>query len=201
MRIGLLGPAGDDEGALREAAEFLLGDAAVDQAIYLGLDDTVERVVVSWAKEITHGLADEDAFLERAASLACKGTPEEIETLLAADAQLERLSLLRTLPPPPARAIEMIDDRIVLVVHDKAILDEEDIANASLIVYGKSDEALLKRFGPRCFFTPGPLSAGCVGMVELERDGLIVVGLFDPSGVPLWREPLQGRTAKVSVTS
>jgi len=44
---------------------------------------------------------------------------------------------VRRLPPPPARAIEMIDDRVVLLVHDKAVLDEEDIANAHLIVYGK----------------------------------------------------------------
>ena len=33
MRIGLLGPAEGDEGALRDAVEFLLGDAGVDQAM------------------------------------------------------------------------------------------------------------------------------------------------------------------------
>ena len=68
---------------------------------------------------------------------------------LQSDAKLARLEFLRTLPPAPARAIEMIGDRIILAVHDKKVLDEEDIANAHVIVYGRSDEMLLKQFGPR----------------------------------------------------
>jgi hypothetical protein len=94
----------------------------------------------------------------------------------------------------------MIEDRIVLVVHDKATLDAEDIANATVIVYGKSDEVLLKRFGPRYFFSPGPLRDRKVGILELESDGRIAVGLFEPSGAPLWRQTLQTRGAKLTVS-
>lgn len=200
MRIGFVGPAEGDEATLRVAAEFLVGAAEVDQLVYLGEDDAAERLVRTWAKEILGDVSGEDDFLERAAALARSGSAEAIERLLAADERVERLACIRTLPPPPARAIEMIEDRILLVVHDKGILDEEDIANANVIVYGKSTEPLLRRFGPRYFFTPGPLSGQRVGMLELEADGQVVVALFEPTGTPVWREPLQGRTAKVSVS-
>ena len=78
MRIGLIGPAeGADEGVLREATEFLLGDAAVDQAIYLGEDGAAEAMATRWAEE----LAGEDGrdFLSRAAELAVSGSAPEID--------------------------------------------------------------------------------------------------------------------------
>jgi len=200
MRIGLIGPAEGDEGVLREAAEFLLGDAAVDQAIYLGIDDALENVVAAWATELHGGDASEEAFLDRAARLARDGSAADIEALLGTDAAVRRLADLRALPPPPARAVEMIDDRIVLIVHDKAVLDEEDIANAFLVVYGKGTEPSLRRFGPRYFFTPGMLSGGRVAVLEQEPDGNLAIGVFDPSGAPVSREVLERRTAKVTVT-
>ena len=53
MRIGLLGPADGNLTLLREAAEFLLRDYGVDQAVYLGPDDgAVELVVEQWAQQV-----------------------------------------------------------------------------------------------------------------------------------------------------
>ena len=199
MRLGLLGPADGELAALREAVEFLVGDAAVDQTIYLGTDDAVERVLAEWAEELVGGTATEDAFLDRVVELAPRGSASALEKLLAADAAVQRLYTVRTLPPAPARAVEMLDDRIVLVVHDKAVLDQDDIANAHLVVYGRSPAADLKRFGHRYFFTPGPLRARKVGIVELESDGSLAVSLYDPSGAPLFREALERRTGKVVV--
>jgi hypothetical protein len=202
MRLGLLGPSDDDTLILREAAEFLLGDAEVDQIIYLGIDGAMERVVAQWGKEIMEGGADEAAFLARAADLAQRGGPDEIEALLSADAHVQKLANIRTLPPAPARAVEMMADRIVLVVHDKAVLDEDDIANSTVIVYGKSDDMLLKKIGPRYFFTPGPLSKRRVAVLETEDDETgIVIAVFDPSGAPLWRELLPARTTRVQVST
>jgi hypothetical protein len=201
VKIGLIGPAEGKEAALRRAAELLIEKQQVDQAIYLGLDDTLDRVVSKWAQEIMKGEASEEAFLDAAAKLARAGSAEEIEKLLASDQKLRRLTALRTLPPPPARAIEMIDDRIVLVVHDKAILDEEDIANAYVIVYGRADDSMLKRFGPRYFFTPGPLRGEKIGMIEVEASGAMAIAVYDPSGKALSRETLQARTSsKMMVT-
>lgn len=208
MRIGLIGPAeakrsaaspqGKDD--LRRALEFLLVDADVQQAIYFGVDDSIDAVVGNWAGEIMGGAADEEAFLSRAAALAIDGTPEAIEGLLNADMFTRRLGLVRKLPQAPARAIEMLDKWIVLGVHDKAVLDEEDIANADVIVYGKADAPHLKRFGPRAFFTPGPLTAGNVGMLELMPDGQLEVSVYDLTGTPVWSETLQSRAAKVVVS-
>lgn len=200
MRIGLLGPAEGDEAALRDAVEFLLGDADVDQALYLGVDvETIERVITAWAREIFGGEPTAETFLARGAELARAGTPEEIEELLSAERSLQRLSAVRMLPPPPARAIEMIADRILLAVHDKSILDEEDIANASLIVYGRSTESDCRRFGPRYFLTPGPVSRGRVALVEVEEDNGVALAIYETSGLPVWREKMARRTSRVNI--
>lgn len=200
MKLGFLGPANGDEALLREAVEFLVNDVEVDQAIYLGLDDRIDEVVKRWARDIAGDPSDE-AFLQRAVELAQRGDPASIDQLLARDSAVGRLACVRKLPPAPARAVEMIEDRIVTVVYDKRVLSEEDIANATLLVYGKSQEASLKRFGPRYFFTPGPLGAGKIGLVEADEDGQVAVGLFEPSGAPLWREVLHGRPASKMMVS
>ncbi len=192
-RIGFVGPA-DDLGTLRVATELLLKLA--EQVIYLGEDNAAENMVEQWATELRGG-AD---FLARAVEVAAAGTPAEINALLESDRLLRRLAHVRTLPPPPARAIEMIADRIVIFVHDKRILDEEDIANANIIVYGKSSVAMLKRFGPRYFFTPGPLQAGDVAVLETDEDSKIIASAYALDGELKWREALQGKKSRVSVS-
>lgn len=201
MRIGLLGPADGDLDALRDGVEFLLGDAEVDHVIYLGADEeAVRRVIHDAARETFGAEPDLDAFLDRAAELAPRGTAGELEALLGAEASLRRLSAIRTLPPSPARAVEMLSDRILLAVHDKSVLDEEDIANAALIVYGNAKEAEIRRFGARYFLTPGPAPEGRVALVEVEEDGGVSIALYETSGLPVWREKMARRTGKMSVT-
>ncbi|HJL16178.1 MAG TPA: hypothetical protein RMH99_11000 [Sandaracinaceae bacterium LLY-WYZ-13_1] len=200
MRIGLVGPANGDRQVLREALEFVLGDVDVDQAIYLGDDEeTVDAVLEAWREELFEGREPEGAFLDRAVELACEGSAEALEGLLTAEETARRLGRVRKMPPPPARAVEMLADRIFLAVHDKSVLDEEDIANSSLIVYGQSAEAQLKRFGPRYFLTPGPLSEDRVAVLELESDGKVSIALYEISGVPVWREKMARRTSKLNV--
>lgn len=201
MRIGLVGPANGDGAVLREALEFLLSDVLVDQAIYLGHDEeTVDDALRAWSAELFDGGVDHtDVFLDRAVEVAVGGTPREIEALLSAELAVRRLDRVRKLPPAPARAVEMLADRIILAVYDKSVLDEEDIANAQLIVYGKSGTAELRRFGPRYFLTPGPLSEHQVAVLELEEDGQVSIALFETSGLPVWRETMARRTTKLNV--
>ncbi|MEZ4336006.1 MAG: hypothetical protein R3B82_05205 [Sandaracinaceae bacterium] len=200
MRIGLLGPARGDTEATREAIEFLLGDAEVDQAIYLGDDpEALDELLQKWASEVFGEAYDDDAFLRRAAEVAERGDAVAIEGLLHRDAWVRKLGRIRNLPPSPARAVEMIGDRILLAVHDKAVLDEEDIANAQLIVYGRANEAELRRFGSRYFLTPGPLDAGQVAILETEGPNDVVVALYETTGVPVSRQTLARRTGKVNV--
>jgi len=197
MRIGLIGPAGQVRPKLERALELLLGDSAMQQIIYLGADDVAARVAGDW----THAGLDQDAFLERSAELACRGSADDIAALLVEERATARLAMIRTLPPPPARAIEMMDKWIVLAVHDKAVLDEDDIANAHIIVYGRSEEPSSNRFGPRCFFTPGPLSRDQLGCLELMPQGHVEVRLLDLDGKLLWSEPLYTSGGKLVVSS
>jgi hypothetical protein len=200
MRIGVLGPSEKNPALLREAMEFLLRDCAVDQAIYLADDAAaIDRAAHEWARETLGGDPNEATFLDRAAQLAMKGDAGQIQELLAAEASLRRLSALRVLPPAPARAVELLSDRFVLFVHDKAVLDEEDIANAHLIVYGRAEHSELRRFGTRYFLTPGPLDAGRVAVLEVEGDGQVSIAIFETSGTPVLRETMARRTTKMSV--
>lgn len=201
MRIGLLGPADGDDEALREAIDFLLGDTPVEQAIYLGEDvDVLDAALAAWTREAL-GLdaPAEEAFLSRGADVATNGNATEIRTLLEGDAWVRKLARIHKLPPPPARAVEMLADRIVIAVHDKAVLDEEDIANAQIIVYGNSEEAQIKRFGSRYFLTPGPLGARRVAVLETESDGGVSAALFETSGRQVWRETMARTSGKLSV--
>jgi hypothetical protein len=202
MRIGLIGPAEGNDALLREAAEFLLRDCGVDQAVYLGLDDVVRTVVDAWADQIMGHTANEKAFLDEALALALKADAASLQALLNRDQEVRRLGALRCLPPAPARAVEVFDDKVVLFVHDKSLLDEEDIANAFLVVYGRSKACALNRFGPRTFFTPGPLKAGRIAVLEPEPDGTLALAQFNPgTGEPVGRDTLLTRHAKLVVQS
>ncbi|MET0282879.1 MAG: hypothetical protein ABW352_00355 [Polyangiales bacterium] len=201
MRIGLIGPSEEDPALLREAAEFLLGDAGVEHAVYLGTRATLSKVVDAWGEQVTRGFASEERFLEHAAALALSdGEGQALSALLERDRERKRLDSLSCLPAPPGRTVELFDDKLVLLVHDKASLDQEDIANAFVVVYGKSKQAAVHRFGPRTFCTPGPLKAGRVMVLEREPEGHLAIGQFDPhTGEPRGRDVIQVRRARLVV--
>ena len=196
MRIGLIGPAADDQDKLRKAVELFMADEQIGQIIYLGMDGAVETLLSNWGGESL----DTEHFLRRGAELACSGEASEIERLLSEEKDADRFERIRCLPEPPARAVEMLDRWIVLAVHDKAILDEEDIANAHIIVYGRSSGPDFKRFGPRCFLTPGPLSAGRIGLIELKPEGHLDVSLLDLDGEAQLTESVHSNQAKLVVS-
>ena len=199
MRIGLIGPAGDAAAQLSAAIGLLVREFGADQVIYLGADDAVDQLAATYAREIEG--VNGRSFEERALELAIDGDPDELRGLLAAEAELHRLASLRVLPPPPSRALEMIDDRFVLFVHDKATLDEDDIANAQVIVYAQAKQCLYRRFGPRAFFTPGALSEGQVGILETDVDGRLTITAHTLDGTCVLSEMLVGRSAKLSISA
>ena len=183
MRLGLLGPADGDLAGLARGAEFLLNVAHVERAIYLGNDRSLEAAVVSWAMRLVgHDPTDEGAW-EQAAELALRGSTSEIDWFVRAQRARLRLRALESLPSGQSRTIEMIGDRVAILLYDKGLLDEEDIFAAHLLIYGLSEGPLVKRIGTRWFLTPGPIGkdSGGVAILDESRDDISVT-LYDVDG-------------------
>lgn len=201
MRLGLLGPAAGDLAALARMAEFLLNGAKVTRAIYLGGDDALEHTVALWAESLVGPDPSDEGVWARAFEVAARGTSEQIDGFLRAERARLRLKSLERLPPEELRSVEMFGDRVAILIHDKALLDEEDIYAATYLFYGRSDGPLIKNIGPRWFLTPGPV--GCAGggaLVLDDASDAVVATLFDADGRAAATETLSvGRAAKLSV--
>jgi hypothetical protein len=183
VRLGLLGPAGDDLATLARSAEFLLNGAKVTRAIYLGDDDALENTVALWAESLVGPDPSDDGVWERALQVACDGSPEQIDAFLRGERARLRLKALESLPTLELRTVEMFGDRVAVLIHDKALLDEEDIFSATFLVYGRGDGPLIKKIGPRWFLTPGPIGSpggGAVVLDDTEDD--VVATLYDADG-------------------
>ena len=191
MRLGLLGPAGGDVGALGRAAEFLLNTARVHRAIYLGNDGALDRAVAAWARKLIGDDPSDDAAWRRAVEIAAKGKPDQIDKFVGLERARLRLKALEALPEEVTRTIEMLGDRIAILIYDKANLDEEDILAANLLFYGKSEGPLVKKIGARWFVTPGPIGSEGGGIAVLDDEGEeITIAIHDSVGKPGQTETL-----------
>jgi hypothetical protein len=172
MRLGLLGPAEGDTDGLSRAAQVLLDGLKVDRAVYLGNDTALDDVVAAWAARLVDGDPSDDAVWSRAARLALTGSPAEIDAFVKKERDRQRLRALeRFAPTADARSIEMLSDRVAVLVYDKAALDEEDIFAASIILFGKSPEPLVKKVGNRWFLTPGTVGSPGGGIAVIDDGG------------------------------
>ena len=191
MRLGLLGPAGTEVGALGKGAEFLLNTARVHRAIYLGVDGALDRAVAAWAKKLVGGDPSDDNAWRKAAEIAETGSAQAIDKFVANQRARLRLKALETLPEQISRTIEMVGDRVAVLIHDKADLDEEDILAANILFFGKSDAPLVKKIGARWFVTPGPIGSvgGGVAVIDDEGDE-VTISIFDTNGTLSAREAL-----------
>jgi len=195
MRLGFIGPAKSDVAALEQAAKLLICDFEADAIIYLGEDDALREFVATHDSEDGGHPVD-----EQVAQVAAHGSPKDIEDILRKLRGARYLGKLRVAPQAPTRAMEMLDDRIVLIVRNKSTIGEEDVINSNVVVYGDATELMFKRYGPRCFFSPGPLETGHVGLIEDHSEsGGVVLSAIDLTGDVSWSEPIQGRGAKVMV--
>ena len=195
MRLGIIGPAETDAATLEQAAKLLICDFEVDTVIYLGEDDALREFIAA------HGSEDSGQTIEqRVAEVAAIGSVDDIEDVLRKLRGARYLGKLRVAPPSPRRAMEMLDDRIVLIVRNKSTIGEEDVINSNVVVYGDAKALMFKRFGHRCFFSPGPLDLGHVGLLDDRSEtGGVVLKAIDLTGEVSWSEPIQGRGAKVMV--
>jgi hypothetical protein len=183
MRLGILGPANGDLLGLARAAQFLVDDAHCDKVLYLADDGALERVVVGWAREIVGSNPSEEGLFKRAAARCARGSPEEIDRFVDGERSRLRLKVYVSLPAEGSRSIELLDGRVTLFVYDKAALDEEDISAASILVFGKGAEPLIRKVGARIFVSPGPTGAPSGGMAILDDSaGGVKIEILDASG-------------------
>src|SRR5262245_32974476 len=125
MRLGLLGPSPEDDAPLEQAARFLLQDIAVDRAIYLGIDPALDRVVHRWAERLVDGDPADSALFSRAAARCAVATAEQIEAFLEAERERRTLKVFESLPGDGTRVIELLGDKVVVMIYDKAHLDRK----------------------------------------------------------------------------
>jgi hypothetical protein len=201
VRLGLIGPANGDLAGLARTAEFLLNGARVSRAIYLGDDDALEETVGLWAESLVGADPSDAGVWERAFEVVAAGNPVEIDTFLRGERARLRLKALERLSPDELRSVEMFGDRVAVLIHDKANLDEEDIFSASFLIYGKSDSPLIKKIGPRWFLSPGPVGVDGSGAIVLDDSvDPIAATLYDADGRAVRTEVLlTGRPVKMSV--
>ena len=195
MRFGFVGPAESDSALLELAVDLLVTQLEVDMIIYLGADEAIRDFITARQRD-----KSELSFEQRVAQVAATGSPSEITEVVHALRGARHLEKLRLLPRPPANAIEMLDDRIILLVRNKSSIGEEDVINSNVVVYGDGKELTFKRYGPRCFFSPGPLEGGHVGILGNEAaGGGVSLHAIALTGELSWIEPIQGRGAKMKV--
>lgn len=185
MRLGLLGPAGGDVKALEQGARFLLEREQADRIIYLGIDGALDRLVLDWARTLV-GDEDpsDDALFRRAVDRCLHAPPETIDAFIEAERERERLKTLECLPRASARVIEMLHGRVAILLYDKSKLDAEDLRAATLLVYGRSAEPVIRLDEGKIYVSPGPLSPRSgVALLDSHREsGELRIRIFDILG-------------------
>jgi hypothetical protein len=201
MRIGLLGPSEGDVASLGRASEFLLNSVKVHHAVYLGVDGALDRAVATWARKLVGDDPSDESAWRRAAEIAVTGTPAQIDKFVSTERSRVRLKALEALPDSSARTIEMVGDRVAVLIHDKASLDEEDILAANILVFGKSDVPVVKKIGARWFVSPGQIGSPGGGLCVLDDEHEeILLTIYDGSFKPVTKETLVlQRATKVQI--
>jgi hypothetical protein len=172
VKLGFVGPARGDLSRLRGLCERLLFEVQVDRVFHLGSDDSLDRAMIGWAEHLG-APRDDDALLDEVAALAPDAPPEVLDALLAREVKRARLSDVCDVTSSRGSQVEMIEDRVVLITHDRASLDDDDVANALVVVSGAAPRPELRVVGGRATLTPGDLSRGGHGaLLERVGDGL-----------------------------
>jgi predicted phosphodiesterase len=139
--------------------------------------DAFERAKVDRIFFLGGRWGDVDAAIARRNAGASTGPVEtDLDFLAAVQGALARASRAGEAPAPklvrvasracpeygagvPVKHVDLVEGKLCCLVHDKADLTRDDIANATLVFHGNSAAAAVVQFGPRVFVTPGRLRA------------------------------------------
>jgi len=180
MRLGLLGPALDQGEALASAARGLRERLGADRVVYLGADSALDDLVRAWAEELVGPRADDATLMSRATRACLDAAPDEIEAFLDRERQRTALRMFESLAGESTRSVELIGGKVAVLLYDKAELVEDDILPATLLVFGKSKQSLIKQVGRRWFLSPGTFPAHGILVVE-DTGGELRATSYDPS--------------------
>lgn len=172
MRLGLLGPAADETDALARAARHLHNELGADRVVYLGADRALDGVINSWAEELVGTGADDATVMTRATKQCLDAGPAEIREFLERERQRTQLRKFESLAGERTRGVELMAGKVAVMLYDKAFLEEEDILPASLLIFGKSREPLIKPVGRRWFLSPGSFPEHGMMLVDDEAEQL-----------------------------
>lgn len=162
---------------LRALCERLLFEVRVDRVFHLGSDDSLDRAMVGWAERLG-APRDDEALLDEVALLAPDAPAEALDALLAREVLRARLSDVTDLTASSGCRVELVDDRLVLSMHDRARPDADDLANALVVVQGSPPRPDLQVLNGRAFLMPGDVSrGGHMGLIERVGDRLRVAVL------------------------
>jgi hypothetical protein len=163
VRLALLGPSDGDTAALARATVAALDRLEADRVVYLAADGALDAVAAAWAELI----GAERPLDERVAHLL-DGAAAAVSAEVERERARRRLERLHALPAAGSRTLELLYDRVVLLVDDKSVLDEEDLLPASIIVFGRGDPTV-RRVGTRVFLAPGHVTKRDQGILLLEE--------------------------------
>lgn len=199
MRLALLGPAEGNTDALEAAARFVLAKHPVDRAVYLGVDGALDGVIRQIAAGLVGDNPSEEGLWTRAVRACRTADPGAIDAYIAAERARAQLRLFESLPDEETRAVEMLAGALVLMIYDKAHLNEEDMIPARLLLFGKSRSPVVKQVGQRWFLSPGSFSEGGLLTLEDSDDG-VLLSIFDRTlGAPRTERLSTHRATKLRV--
>jgi len=190
VRIGLASDSCGNTALLVRALDAL--DAAgADRIFFLGARFTdVDAAMAARAQSAPSTGAppppagEDEAFL-REVEGELRSRIETAATRVGRIVRIASRSCRERAPSAPGKLLEMVGGALCCLVHDKADLTRDDIANATFLFHGNADAPALVRFGPRYFVTPGHLRASApadrpatwaVLEFESERVELVVYG-------------------------
>lgn len=189
MRLAFMGPSESDE-SLRRAAELLLGSLGAERVVYLGGDDRFERAVGAWFKELAPR-GEQGVWDDARSLLEASATPERTQAWLKQEDARLRLRKLEVLPRQTRLSIEMLGSRMALLADDRERLSPEDLAEAQIVIYGKSPSPRARAVSNQWFVSPGELTdESGLAIVEETGDSLRVT-FYDPAGKVIGGETLK----------
>jgi|SRR5690606_10228873 len=172
MRLGLLGPAPDQKEVLADAARMMQRTLGADRVLYLGSDRMLDLVVGEWAEELVGPGADDLTIMRRATEKCLNAEPASIDAFLAAERERSSLRIFQSIAGERTRSVELIGGKVAVMLYDKGHLEEEDILPATLLIFGKGREPLIKLIGRRWFLSPGMFPRHGIMVIDDTDDKL-----------------------------